>query len=168
MLSSYQKISVTNWFDTVFKPKWVAVIEAKPIERQRADGQTFFSEVNATGRLRDSIELEFTDNGFRIKANAYIKWLIGGRPPTTNAGGWSDPIGDISQWQSAKGVGGSPYAIVAEIHKSGTSIWRRWQGQNSGLLDDLTSEDFIEKIINELQSAYIAEINGIMNNFANV
>jgi hypothetical protein len=167
MLTEYQRARIEFWFESEFKPKWVEVIETKRIERQRLSGEIFYAEVNATGALRDSIELVIKEDGFQILANSYIRYLITGRPPTTG-GGDGTLVDKISIWQEAKGVGGSAYAITKSIHETGTSIWRKWKGQNSGLLDELTSKDFIDSLIKGILLNFEAETNTILNELVRV
>jgi hypothetical protein len=56
-----------------------------------------------------------------------------------------------------KGVGGSSFAISKEIHERGTSIWKRWKGQDSGLLEGLFDDDEIEDLVSRLGSVFLQE-----------
>jgi len=42
---------------------------------------TKFGAVNSSGRLHDSVEIVYTDGGFKILANGYIEGLIDGIAP---------------------------------------------------------------------------------------
>jgi muconolactone delta-isomerase len=151
MLSIRQKAIVQEWLDER-KQVYRDIIENRPIERIRANGQTFFAEVNASGALRDSWETELSQSKAEVRVNSYIQWLITGRPP-----GGMPPVSNIEGWMQSKGIGGSAWAISQEIAARGTSIWKRWRGQDSGLLDGLFDEDEIEDLVSRLGSVFLQE-----------
>jgi hypothetical protein len=151
MLTIRQKAIVQEWLDER-KQVYRDIIENRPIERIRANGQTFFAEVNASGALRDSWESTTNFDKAEVRVNSYIQWLITGRPP-----GGMPPVSNIETWMQNKGIGGSAWAISKEIEQRGTSIWKRWKGQDSGLLDGLFDDDEIEDLVSRLGSVFLQE-----------
>lgn len=130
-------------------------IKNKPVERTgRRGGQSynFQSVVNATGRLHDSVQSENYEDGVRVTALEYIETLIYGRKP-----GSIPPITAIEQWQAAKGVGGDSFTIAQSIGRYGSTIWQRFQGAESNLLEDIN----IDALLDEFERKYagILEIN---------
>lgn len=135
-------------------------IKNKPIERiGRRDGQTyaFKSVANATGRLHDSVQSELYEDGIRVTALAYVEQLIYGRRPGTYP-----PVTAIEKWMETKGlnVENYLYPIVGSINKYGTTIWQRYQGSESNLLEDVN----IDALLTEFENKYagILEANGTL------
>ena len=131
-------------------------------EQTKADIQTAiktkritkFGAVNSSGRLHDSVEIIYTDNGFKILANGYIEGLIDGIAPgqstATNLG--------IKSWIQEKPVSANiptntlAYLIVRSISKKGNMVWRTHKGQNSGLLEDALKQSKFDSFVDIIAS----------------
>ena len=115
---------------------------------------TKFGAVNSSGRLHDSVEIIYTDNGFKILANGYIEGLIDGIAPgqstATNLG--------IKSWIQEKPVSANiptntlAYLIVRSISKKGNMVWRTHKGQNSGLLEDALKQSKFDSFVDIIAS----------------
>lgn len=126
----------------------VDAIKNKPIERKGQQGN-FSAPVNASGKLADSVQSELFASGIRVTALGYIDTLIYGRKPGT-----MPPVSAIESWMQAKGLGGSPYGIAHNIGRYGSTIWQRWQGQDSGLLSDVDIERQLTELDDWLAEKY--------------
>ena len=129
---------------------------------------TKFGAVNSSGRLHDSVEIIYTDNGFKILANGYIENLIWGRRP-----GSFPPIAPIESWIAEKPISSSTptkslaYAIATKMSKEGNMVWRTHKGQNSGLLEDALAqgkfdafvESFASKVVDEAADNIVQSFN---------
>tara|TARA_R110000782_G_scaffold122472_1_gene213824 strand:+ start:207 stop:674 length:468 start_codon:yes stop_codon:yes gene_type:complete len=122
---------------------------------------TKFGAVNSSGRLHDSVEIVYSDSGFKILANGYIEGLIDGIAPgqstATNEG--------ISSWIKEKPVN-TPLPtntlarlITRSISKKGNMVWRTHKGQNSGLLEDALKQDKFTRFIDLIASKAVEELN---------
>jgi len=111
------------------------------------------NNVNASGRLSNSIQAEVNKAGDRltVSAFAYIFTTEDGRAPTKNPGpGVLRPR--IREWLDQKGVPEWPgmtrdaqaFVIARKIHKDGTRLFRR--GGNSGVLSSVLTEELISRI----------------------
>jgi len=115
---------------------------------------TKYGAVNSSGRLHDSVEIIYTDNGFKILANGYIEGLIDGIAPgqstATNLG--------IKSWIQEKPVSANiptntlAYLIVRSISKKGNMVWRTHKGQNSGLLEDALKQSKFDSFVDIIAS----------------
>jgi hypothetical protein len=141
-------------------------IQNKQIERKRVNGSTFKSEVNASGALKNSGEYRVVDgNTIELWANDYLKYLVYGRPPTQNDGsGELRPA--IERWMQSKGINGSSYAISKSIHEHGTSIWRKWLGKDSGLLDEIFDPKTQEEYLNKINQYISLQIENELSQYA--
>ena len=121
---------------------------------------TKLGAVNSSGRLHDSVEIVYTDGGFKILANGYIEGLIDGIAPgqstATNLG--------IKTWIQEKPVN-TPlptntlaYLIVRSISKKGNMVWRTHKGQNSGLLEDALKREKFTHFIDLIASKAVEDI----------
>jgi len=121
---------------------------------------TKYGAVNSSGRLHDSVEIVYTDGGFKILANGYIEGLIDGIAPgqstATNLG--------IKTWIQEKPVN-TPlptntlaYLIVRSISKKGNMVWRTHKGQNSGLLEDALKQDKFDRFVDLIASKAVEDI----------
>jgi hypothetical protein len=114
---------------------------------------TKFGAVNSSGRLHDSVEIIYTDNGFKILANGYINTLIWGRRP-----GSFPPISPIESWikekpiSTDKPIKSLAYAIATKMQKEGNMVWRTHKGQNSGLLEDALKQDKFDAFVQLIAS----------------
>lgn len=121
---------------------------------------TKFGAVNSSGRLHDSVEIKYTENGFQILANDYITGLIWGvRPGESTA-----RVLDIKSWIQEKPVNAPipintlAYLIVRSISKKGNMVWRTHKGVNSGLLTDALSDDKFDRFIDLLSSQAVTDL----------
>jgi hypothetical protein len=121
---------------------------------------TKFGAVNSSGRLHDSVEIKYTENGFQILANDYITGLIWGvRPGESTA-----RVLDIKSWIQEKPVNAPipintlAYLIVRSISKKGNMVWRTHKGANSGLLTDALSDDKFDRFIDLLSSQAVTDL----------
>ena len=121
---------------------------------------TKFGAVNSSGRLHDSVEIKYTENGFQILANDYITGLIWGVKPEESTA----TIGAISKWIDEKPVqsnlpnGTLAALIVRKMQKEGNMVWRTHKGANSGLLTDALSDDKFDNFIELLASKSVTEL----------
>lgn len=125
------------------------------------------SSVDASGKLHDSLEWDFTDDGVQILANDYIFYLEYGRKPTgsgsSGGGGNGESLYDqILQWMNAKGIfnlnmtqESLAFLITRKIHKEGTTIWRQNKGKPSGLIESAINDDAILDLSDELGTSMI-------------
>jgi len=103
---------------------------------------TKFGAVNSSGRLHDSVEIQYTANGFKILANSYIVGLIDGIAPGQSTAN----IPEIASWIQEKPVQSNLPAntlaslIVRKQRKEGNMVWRTHKGANSGLLEDALAQ----------------------------
>jgi len=134
-------------------------IRTKPIKRvsrrmingKRVDS-TFSAPVSASGRLANEITYQITDTGLSIYANDYIYELIYGKKPTSSMGGNDHNLeSQIRQWMQAKGIHAEAgqsddtlaLLITNKIRKYGSSIYLASHGNNSGLLENILSQQLI-------------------------
>lgn len=125
------------------------------------------SAVDASGKLHDSIEWDFTDDGVQILANDYIYYLEYGRKPSQKKSSISSGNGQslydqILQWMKVKGIfnlnmtnESLAFLITRKIHKEGTTIWRQNKGKPSGLLASAINDDAILDLSDELGNSMI-------------
>jgi hypothetical protein len=151
MLSPTENIILRN-FAELLKTEIQKAIKTKKV--------TKFGAVNSSGRLHDSVEIKYTENGFQILANDYITGLIWGvRPGESTA-----TIGAISRWIDEKPVqstipnGTLAALIIRKQMKEGNMIYRTHKGANSGLLEDALSEDKFDNFIELLASKSVTEL----------
>ena len=142
---------VIREFGETLKYKLAEAIRSKPIRRRTPAQGSFEAPVNASGRLAESVESVLEGNTLNIKANDYIWYLVFGRPPTSSMGS-GEVYPAIVQWLEDKGLDISPYAVTHNIHKYGTSIWQEHQGNESGLIDDILTQQAIDELADKLVS----------------
>jgi len=121
---------------------------------------TKYGAVNSSGRLHDSVEIVYTDGGFKILANGYIEGLIDGIAPgqstATNLG--------IKTWIQEKPlsvpipINTLAYLIVRSISKKGNMVWRTHKGANSGLLEDALKQDKFDRFVDLIASKAVENI----------
>jgi hypothetical protein len=132
----------------------------------------------ASGKLLDSIRFEVSDNELRVLSKSYISFLQYGRGPSksgvTGSGKTLKEV--IRQWIDDKGItpdgktskDSLAYLIARKIHNEGNSIYRKFGGQSSGLLDDVFTDQLVIDIENSLILAYVGFIRSdIMRNVPN-
>lgn len=120
----------------------------------------------ASGDLIKSIRYEVKDGELIIYALEYIGALQYGRKPTENGNNGGPTLRDrIRMWLDQKGIEGEniskdslAYLIARKIHREGTSIYQKTNGQSSGLLDDVINQVLIDNLEKALIFAYVTEI----------
>ena len=145
MLSPNEQILRNNFAEQI-KADIQTAIKTKRI--------TKFGAVNSSGRLHDSVEIVYTDGGFKILANGYIEGLIDGIAPGQSTATQEG----ISSWIKEKPVSANiptntlAYLIVRSISKKGNMVWRTHKGQNSGLLEDALKQSKFDSFVDIIAS----------------
>lgn len=157
MLTLSQQIVIEN-FAKDFIKLIQEVIYTRPIKRvsrRRVNGKyvdtTFYAPVNSSGELARTLRYEITEAGLSIYANDYIFELIYGKPPNKASSDLDFNLeSKIRTWMDAKGIKSATVdndtlgqLITNKIQKFGSSIYLAHQGKNSGLLENIISEQFI-------------------------
>lgn len=130
MLTQFEKVALKRFGDA-YAGKVVDAIKNKKVERYTNFKGNFSAVVNTTGRLANSVNVKADGDEVGVYALEYIQYLVYGRPPSKK---WP-PVDKIGGWISNKGLGLNKWATSNNIRLRGSSIWQRWKGQNSGLLD---------------------------------
>ena len=129
-------------------------IRNKQIPRVTPSKGEFQSVVDASGELANSLTYRIDGYSLEILANSYWRDVVYGREP-----GEIPSVEDIFRWMGNKGVKGNPSVIAFNIGAYGSSIFQKFNGQDSGLFaeatDDSILQEFNEQLSNEL-------INGII------
>lgn len=120
----------------------------------------------ASGDLVNSVRYEVKENELSIYALQYIGALQYGRKPTANPIAGNPTLKErIRVWLDQKGIepdgiskDSLAFLIARKIHREGTSIYQRTQGQSSGLLDDVLNDQLVERIQTELVFSFVVEI----------
>lgn len=151
MLSPSDNILVRN-----FAEQLKAEIQ-KAIKTKRV---TKFGAIHSSGRLHDSVEIRYTENGFQILANDYIDNLIWGvRPGESKA-----TKADIARWIDEKPINSSvptdslAAMILRAQQKEGNMVWRTHKGANSGLLTEALSDDKFDRFTELIASQSVDEL----------
>lgn len=129
MLTQFEKAALKRFGDA-YAEKVVHAIKNKKVERYTSFRGNFSSVVNASGRLANSVNVKEANDEVGVYALEYINKLIYGERP-----GSTPNFQSFSEWKRAKKVGGSVQQLIRAYRRGGSSIWQRWKGQNSGLLD---------------------------------
>ena len=129
-------------------------IETKPIKRKSRGRSDFESVVNASGNLAKSPRIEITDNELNIYVLGYIDSLIYGQPPQKI----NTTVFEIENWMNSKGVEYSAVSVLDNLQQYGNSIFQKFHGANSGLLEDINLEGSINKAKEKLILKKIKEI----------
>lgn len=152
MLSPNENIILRNFAEQL-KSDIQTAIKTKKV--------TKYGAVNSSGRLHDSVEIKYTDNGFQILANDYIEGLIYGVAP----GESTATVADIARWIDEKPISSSiptdslAALIVRKQKKEGNMIWRTHKGANSGLLTDALSDDKFDNFVELIASAAVTDLS---------
>lgn len=152
MLSPNENIILRNFAEQL-KADIQTAIKTKKV--------TKYGAVNSSGRLHDSVEIKYTDNGFQILANDYIEGLIYGVAP----GQSTATIDQISRWIDEKPIKASipngtlAALIIRKQMKEGNMIWRTHKGANSGLLTDALSDDKFDNFVELIASAAVTDLS---------
>lgn len=157
MLTIGQYIVIEN-FTKDFVKLIQNAIKTKPIKRvsrRRVNGKyvdsTFTAPVSASGRLANEITYTIDEHGVSIYANDYIYELIFGKKPNLVAGGNDHKLeAEIKSWMQSKGIHSETQSddtlallITNKIRKFGSSIYLANHGNNSGLLENILSQQLI-------------------------
>ena len=172
-LSIYEKQALKEFADKYVSEVRKAIYKKKVARRRTLLPTRFSAPVNATGSLAKSIKYKMRSNGnVDFISNNYLYWLIYGRRPNTkpipkrrkgsSGGGKSEFISSIESWMKAKGINTnevSPFAIANSIAKNGSSIYRRYKGQQSNLLNDIPIDEMLNELYSKMGDGYIQVIN---------
>lgn len=154
------------------------VIETKPIKRisrRRVKGKyvdsVFYSPVNASGDLARTLRYELTPTKLSIYANDYIYDLIYGKPPNKSMANLDHNLeSKIKEWMAAKGISAVysnkdtlAYNITNKIHKFGSSIYLAHGGKNSGLLENLITNELISNYNSKFTQQLGEEFKSVFN-----
>jgi hypothetical protein len=134
-------------------------IKTKPIPRKTKAQGEFSSVVNASGKLADSLRSEITEDEVRVYALAYIDNLIYGQAPSRV----ETSVFEIENWMIDKGLEFNAVSVLNNLQQYGNSIFQKFQGVNSGLLDDIDLTSHIDKIKEQLILKKITEITNANN-----
>lgn len=151
MLSPTENIILRNFAEQL-KAEIQKAIKTKKV--------TKYGAVNSSGRLHDSVEIRYTENGFQILANDYITGLIWGVKPNESTA----TIGAISKWIDEKPLQSSipnntlAALIIRKQMKEGNMVYRTHKGANSGLLTDALSDDKFDNFVELLASQSVTEL----------
>ena len=172
MLTLSQQVLIEQFAQKVITDLRI-VLKTKPIPRKsvryeqgKRIEKTFSAPVSASGKLANSLRYEITDTQLIIWGEDYIYFSIYGRSPTTKAG--SGTVKDkIKQWIKDKGITSDisenqlAYLISRKIHREGNSIYLFSGKKNTGLLDNvITNEmikDFNDKFTKQIEADIAAE-----------
>jgi hypothetical protein len=172
MLSLSQQILIEQFAQKVIADLKI-VLKTKPIQRKSVkyingerNESVFSAPISASGKLADSLRYEITDNQLIIYSEDYIYYSIYGRAPTTKTG--SGAVKDkIKQWIKDKGITSDisenqlAYLISRKIHREGNSIYLFSGKNNTGLLDNVITQqminDFNDKFTKQIEADIAAE-----------
>lgn len=150
-------------FATEYLKQFKSAIEKTQVKRQTNFKGQFSAPVNTTGSLANSGEWKFTGTDLEIRVNSYIRYLIFGR----GANAKRPPITEIERWMSEKGITGvSPFAIANAMAKNGSSIFQKYRGQPSNLLDNIDLDTMLKKLSEKIgEHAANSAVTEILNEF---
>jgi len=123
---------------------------------------TKYGAVNSSGRLHDSVEIVYSEHGFKILANKYIENVIYGIQPGTKVS-----VSAIKSWIQEKpvpqgkgelSIDSLAYLIAKKIEREGSVMYRQYKGSNSGLLDEAINEQKINSFADKLGEGVINSI----------
>lgn len=180
-LSIFEKQAIKE-FAEQYKKEVQKAIYKKKVSRVRTLLPTRFSTpVNSSGSLAKSIKYKIKSDGeLRFSSNDYLYFLIYGRKPQpskiirrskgdSGGGGKSEFVSSIEQWMRQKGIRDvSPFAIINSINKNGSSIYRKYKGQQSNLLNDVPVDKLLNELYSKMGEAYIQKVEFSILDFINV
>jgi hypothetical protein len=137
----------------------------------------------ASGRTKDSLRSEISENRYKLFGRAYIGALEFGRKPTSGGGDGSLKT-TILQWIKDKGITpksgteekdykSMAYAITRKIHQSGTLLFRtgrNYQGQSkptqiiNGVIQDGRIKSLSDAILLHVKKQVITELRDAYGN----
>jgi hypothetical protein len=137
----------------------------KAIREKNVSG---FGPPNASGRTAASVEVVDTAKGGQVLADKALQYIIYGRGP-----GKFPPVQAIRDWIRDKGiktdlpVNSLAFLIARKIANEGSATYRKYKGQDSGLLseamDDSRFDMFMDKLGDDLEVRFMS---GIIRRFA--
>lgn len=169
MLTLSQQVLIEQFAQKVIEDLKI-VLKTKPIPRKSVryeDGKriekSFSAPVSASGKLANSLSYEITDTQLIIKGEDYIYFSIYGRAPTTKTG--SGTVKDkIKQWIKDKGIQSDltenqlAYLISRKIHREGNSIYLFSGKKNTGLLDNVLTQQMVKEFNDKFTKQIEADI----------
>ena len=169
MLTLSQQILLEQFAQKVIDDLKI-VLKTKPIPRKsvryeddKRIEKSFSAPVSASGKLANSLRYEITDSQLIIYAEDYIYFSIYGRAPTTKAG--SGTVKDkIKQWIKDKGIKSDisenqlAYLISRKIHREGNSIYLFSGKKNTGLLDNVITQQMVKEFNDKFTKQIEADI----------
>ncbi len=137
----------------------------------------------ASGRTKDSLRSEISENRYKLFGRGYIGALEYGRKPT-KGGGSGALLPAIEQWIKDKGItpkSGTDekdykslaFAITRKIHQQGTLLFRtgvNYQGKSkptqiiNGVIQDGRINSLTESILLHIKQQVITELRDAYNN----
>ena len=138
------------------------------------------SGTTASGKTKDSLNSEITENRYKLYGRAFIGALEFGRKPTSNGGNGSLKSA-IEQWIRDKGIipndgistKSLAFLIARKIHREGNLLFRsgrNFQGQSkptqiiNGVINDGRIGALSKSILLHLQSQVKIELTDAYNN----
>ena len=123
---------------------------------------------NASGSMSKSLRFEVKETGgkatIQIIGQKYFTVVETGRKPTPGKKPSRAFVENIKQWQGAKNVGGSAYAIALTINKEGSKLWQK--GGRKDIYSDVFPS-FIESIqkdtLDKFAQEFLIELKNVGN-----
>lgn len=169
MLTLSQQILLEDFAKKIIEDLKI-VLKTKPIPRKsvryengKRIEKSFSAPVSASGRLANSLRYEITDSQLIIYSDDYIYFSIYGRAATTKSG--SGVVKDkIKQWIKDKGIQSDltenqlAYLISRKIHREGNSIYLFSGKKNTGLLDNVITNEMVKSFNDKFTKQIEADI----------
>jgi hypothetical protein len=156
---------VIREFAEAYIAEFKNAIQTKQVPRIGKSG-SFSSTTNASGKLANSGEWYFDGAKLNIYVNYYLYWLVFGRKDNRKR----PPIFAIEEWMQEKGITGvSPFAIANSIAKNGSTIYQKFQGLQSNLLEDIRLDELLKDLGDKLGDDAVGLITTeFVKNFDNI
>ena len=147
--------------------KYGAYISAKLKDDIQQKPITKYGVANASGRLKDSVRQEVSNNVLRIYALDYIFYVENGRkagkrPPTAPIEQWITDKGLILEGISKKSLA---YLIARKIGEEGTTAYK--QG-GTDLAEGILTDELKGEIQSQLILTFRQNVNAMIKNSLNV
>lgn len=117
-----------------------------------------------SGKTADSVHMVSDDNEMTV----FGAWSLGaleyGRKPTgIGKGGNGSLLKNIKEWLAMKGLALSPFAVVANIHRYGTTLYRIKQGtftsaSGRSLVNYQANPIGLNQLVNEQRMSSLKEV----------
>lgn len=170
MLTLSQQILLEQFAQKVIDDLRI-VLKTKPVQRKsvryeqgKRIEKTFSAPVSASGRLANSLRYEITDTQLVIYSEDYIYFSVYGRKPSVNGTKPGKLIDSIKQWIKDKPITSDisenqlAYLISRKIHREGSSIYLFSNKKNTGLLDNVITNEMIKDFNNKFTKQIEADI----------